>query len=108
MRSSTSSLFVASLVPLVLLVSFLPSTESTVPLVVGTATILTAQQVSALVAVGLLIKIGSIVKGGVLAATSRRGRREAEEASAFSIETLVEMEEEECYKRVICAAATGE
>merc|ERR1712061_831024 len=101
-------LIVSAVVPLVLLIVCLPPAQSTVPLVVGTATVLTASQVSALVAIGLLVKIGALVKGGVVAATSRRGRREAPEEEIFNIETIVELEEEQCYKRLFCAAATGE
>ena len=101
-------LILSALIPLVLLVICLPSTQATFPLVVGTATILTAQQLSALFAIGLLAKIGGIVGGGILAAKSRRGRREAVIEEIYNIETLVELEEEDCYKRIICAAASGQ
>ena len=99
---------IISAIPLVLLAFCIPSAEFTFPLVVGTATILTAQQLSALFAVGLLAKIGGILGGGILAAKSRRGRREATNEEIFNIETLVELEEEQCYKRLFCAAASGE
>ena len=101
-------LILSAIIPLVLLAFCIPSAQSTFPLVVGTATILTAQQLSALFAVGLLAKIGGIVGGGILAAKSRRGRREATSEGIFNIETLVELEEEQCYKRLFCAAASGE
>merc|ERR1712129_605952 len=39
---------------------------------------------------------------------SRRGRREAVNEEIYNIETLVELEEEDCYKRIICAAASGQ
>ena len=101
-------LIASAVVPLVLLVVCLPPAQSTIPLVVGTATVLTASQVSALVAIGLLIKIKALVKGGVVAATSRRGRREAGIEKIYNIEALVELEEEDCYKRIFCSAATGQ
>ena len=101
-------LILSAIIPLVLLAFCIPSAQGTFPLVVGTATILTAQQLSALFAVGLLAKIGGIVGGGILAAKSRRGRREATREEIFNIETLVELEEEQCYKRLFCAAASGE
>ena len=99
---------IASAVPaLVLVVLWVTPTQATVPLVVGTATVLTASQVSALIAIGLLAKIGGIVKGGLFAA-SRRGRRSTTQEEIFNLETIVELEEEQCYKRLFCAAASGE
>ena len=40
----------------------------------------------------------------------RRGKRSVEdvEEENFTIESLVDLEVEDCYKRVICAASTGE
>merc|ERR1712107_28283 len=39
----------------------------------------------------------------------RRGKRSVEvEEESFTIESLVDLEVEDCYKRVICAASTGE
>merc|ERR1712083_1104234 len=107
-KMKTFRLIASAVVPLVLLVVCLPPAQSTIPLVVGTATVLTASQVSALVAIGLLIKIKALVKGGVVAATSRRGKREAAIEKIYNIETLVELEEEDCYKRIFCSAATGQ
>ena len=105
-------LILSAIIPLVLLAFCIPSAQGTFPLVVGTATILTAQQLSALFAVGLLAKIGGIVGGGILSAKSRggrrRGRREAVLEEIYNIETLVELDEDECYKRIICAAASGQ
>ena len=106
------SLMYASLcvAPLLLSVLLTPSVTGTAPLVVGTATILTANQLGALIAVGLAIKVVAIkaaLIGGALAG-SRRGRRAAEPSGQeiYDIETLVELEEEDCYKRIFCAAAT--
>merc|ERR1712083_946835 len=108
-KMKTFRLIASAVVPLVLLVVCLPPAQSTIPLVVGTATVLTASQVSALVAIGLLVKNGALVKGGVAgASTRRRGKREAPEEEIFNIETIVELEEEQCYKRLFCAAASGE
>merc|ERR1712212_1288295 len=39
---------------------------------------------------------------------SRRGKRSAEEEEVPPIETFAALEVEDCYKRVICAASTGE
>ena len=104
-----SHFILSAIIPLVLLVLYIPSSQSTIPLVVGTATILTATQVSALIAVGLLAKIGGILGGGLLLA-KRRGRRDAnsDDEEVYDIETIVELEEEDCYKRIFCAAATGQ
>merc|ERR1711953_474424 len=59
---------------------------------------------------GLAIKVVAIkaaLIGGALAGR-RRGRRAAEPSAQeiYDIETLVELEEEDCYKRIFCAAAT--
>ena len=95
-----SSLFILSL--------YVGSVESTIPLVVGTATILTAEQLSALVAIGLAVKAVTLKASLISAVASRgRGRREAIAAEEeLDIETLVVLEEEDCYKRIFCAAAT--
>ena len=81
------------------------------PLAVGT--VLTANQLGALVAVGLAIKVVAIKAALVAGALNdrrggRRGRRSAEPSplEVYDIETLVELEEEDCYKRIFCAAAT--
>merc|ERR1712170_72579 len=94
---------------LLLAVFHVPHVQATVPLVVGTATILTAEQFSAIFAIGLAIKAISL-KANLIAASSRgRGRRAAEISAQeiFDIETLVELEEEDCFKRIFCAAATN-
>ena len=111
-RSLFHVIFAASF----LLLALLPVCQvgGTVPLVVGTATVLTANQVSALVAIALGIKVLGL-KASLLAGATRGGRvrRAAEElsevaadAEMFDIEALVELEESDCYKRIFCAAAT--
>ena len=109
-RSLFHVLFAAS--PLLLALLPVCQVGGTVPLVVGTATVLTANQVSALVAIALGIKVLGL-KASLLAGATRggRGRRAAEEVSEveaemFDIEALVELEESDCYKRIFCAAAT--
>ena len=98
------------LTPLLLSVLLPPGVSGTAPLVIGTATVLTANQIGALIAVGLAIKVVALkaaLIGGALAGR-RRGRRAAEPSplEVYDIETLVELEEEDCYKRIFCAAAT--
>ena len=106
----TCSLCVLSTLLLSLLLTPSP-VSATAPLVVGTATVLTANQIGALIAVGLAIKVVAL-KAGLLAslASRRRGRREAESelpaGELLDIETLVHLEEEECFRRLFCAAAT--
>ena len=109
------SLIISGLVvaPLLLSVLLTPGVSGTAPLVIGTATVLTANQIGALIAVGLAIKavaIKAALIGGALAGRrgGRRGRRAAELSplEVYDIETLVELEEEDCYKRIFCAAAT--
>merc|ERR1712228_625882 len=65
----------------------------------GTAITLTAAQTTALAAVALLGVKLKLVGAYLL---SRRGKRSAEE------EEVPTLEVEDCYKRVICAASTGE
>ena len=106
---------VLSLVFLLLSVVQVPRVSATVDIVVGTATILTANQLGALVALGLGLKVVAL-KAGLLAgvASRGRGRRAAEEVTEleadqeiFDIEDLVKLEEEDCFKRIFCAAATN-
>merc|ERR1712107_551455 len=63
----------------------------------------------ALLAIGLAIKAVTLKAALIAGATRRgRGRRAAEDvAEIFDIETLVELEEEDFYKRIFCAAGTG-
>merc|ERR1712066_254727 len=75
---------------------------------------LTAAQTTALAAVAILgIKaklIGAYLlsQRGSSRIGSRRGKRSAEEEEVPTIETFAALEVEDCYKRVICAASTGE
>lgn len=96
--------------------------EATIALTIGTGTTalaLTAGQVTALAGLGVLAKLSGVV-GGILlsrAASGRqsryrryRGRRSAEVEDAeisATLTMLTEMEPEQCFKRVICAAQTG-
>lgn len=101
-------LLVPALVALLLL-SSLPTTSATFALAItsGTASILTltAAQTSAVAAVAILGKLGLLAK---LALLRRRGKRSAEEEEVPSLEMLVPLEVEDCYKRVICSASSGE
>ena len=115
------SLIISGLVvaPLLLSVLLTPEVSAALPLspfAVGLtgATVPTANQLGALIAVGLAIKVVAI-KGALVAGAlnnrrdgRRRGRRAAELSplEVYDIETLVELEEEDCYKRIFCAAAT--
>merc|ERR1719362_408847 len=77
-----------------------------VPTASGTYAItLTAAQSTALAAVAVLGIKAKLIGGYLL---SRRGKRSAEEKEVPSIETFAALEVEDCYKRVICAASTGE
>jgi len=66
---------------------------------------LTAAQTTALAAVALLGIKAKLIGAYLL---SRRGKRSAEDEEVPSIETFAALEVEDCYKRVICAASTGE
>merc|ERR1711981_428938 len=98
---------------------------ATIPITIGagaTATALTAPQVTGIAALAILTKLGGIAGGLLLSrALSNRGsssrghgRRygkrsvEGEEVELdVTLNMLVEMEPEHCYKRIICAANTG-
>merc|ERR1711990_531346 len=71
----------------------------------GTILSLTAAQSTALAAVAVLGIKAKLIGGYLL---SRRGKRSAEEEEVPTIETFAALEVEDCYKRVICAASTGE
>merc|ERR1711910_235814 len=60
---------------------------------------------TALAAVGLL---GIKAKLLAVALSRRRGKRSADDEEMPTIETFATLEVEDCYKRVICAASTGE
>ena len=92
-----------------LLVLFqLPGDEATFALTLTSAAgatllSLTAAQVSTIALLGVLAKLGGLGAGLAL---SRRGRRQADQEE-ITLEMLTNIEPEDCYKRVICAASTG-
>ena len=97
-----------SLLPVLLVVFHLPADEATFALTLTSAAgvtllSLTAAQVSTIAALGVLAKLGGLGAGLVL---SRRGRRQADQEE-ITLEMLTNIEPEDCYKRVICAASTG-
>ena len=86
-----------------------PSSSGTfaITAVSGATTLLslTAAQTTALAAVAILGIKAKLIGAYLL---SRRGKRSAEEEEVPTIETFAALEVEDCYKRVICAASTGE
>ena len=97
-----------SLLPVLLVVFHLPADEATFALTLTSAAgatllSLTAAQVSTIAALGVLAKLGGLGAGLAL---SRRGRRQADQEE-ITLEMLTNIEPEDCYKRVICAASTG-
>merc|ERR1712051_396267 len=62
---------------------------------------------TALAAVAIL-GIKAKLIGGYLLSRRGRGKRSAEEEEVPTLETFAALEVEDCYKRVICAASTGE
>merc|ERR1719500_526920 len=91
-----------------------PTASSTIAITAATLLSLTAAQTTALAAVAILgIKaklIGAYLlsQRGSSRRGARRGKRSAEEEEVPTIETFAALEVEDCYKRVICAASTGE
>merc|ERR1712126_203902 len=75
---------------------------------------LTAAQVSTIAAVGVLAKLGGLAAGALIARGRssrghRRGRRDTEETPEVpSLELLPTLEVDDCYKRVICSASSGQ
>ena len=78
---------------------------------------LTAAQTTALAAVAILGIKAKLIGAYLLSQKgsnrgswrgSRRGKRSAEEEEVPTLETFAALEVEDCYKRVICAASTGE
>merc|ERR1712203_1158092 len=96
-------LFCVPLAIALVLLQQVPTASGTyaLTLTTGATTLLslTAAQSTALAAVGLL---GIKAKLLAVALSRRRGKRPAEE------EEVPTLEVEDCYKRVICAASTGE
>ena len=91
-----------------------PTASGTIAITAATLLSLTAAQTTALAAVALLgIKaklIGAYLlsQRGSSRRGARRGKRSSEEEEVPTIETFAALEVEDCYKRVICAASTGE
>merc|ERR550517_1989150 len=103
-----------------------PTASGTFAITAATLLSLTAAQTTALAAVAILgikaklIGLHLLSKGGSSRGYStgynsrgswrgsRRGKRSAEEEEVPTIETFTALEVEDCYKRVICAASTGE
>ena len=105
MRPSIVCLPILSLLLVLLLV---PGDEATFALTLTSAAgatllSLTAAQVSTIAALGVLAKLGGLGAGLAL---SRRGRRQADKEE-ITLEMLTNIEPDDCYKRVICAATTG-
>merc|ERR1712018_901643 len=101
-------MFFAPLAIALVLLQQVPTSNGTVAftLASGTTTLLslTAAQSTALAAVAVLGIKAKLIGGYLL---SRRGKRSAEEEE-LSLETFANLEVEDCYKKVICAASTGE
>ena len=120
MRSSVLSLPLLS-TALILLLQ-VQQDEATIPLTIGALT-LTSAQVTALAGFGVLAKLSGVVGGLLLSRAANRrqssryggrryrGRRSAEvedlEIEA-TLNLLIETEPEQCFKRIICAAETGQ
>ena len=104
-------LFFAPLAIALVLLQQVPTSSGTVAftLASGATTLvsLTAAQSTALAAVAIL-GIKAKLIGGYLLSRRGRGKRSAEEEEVPTIETFAALEVEDCYKRVICAASTGE
>merc|ERR1712024_351587 len=102
-------LFFVPLAIALVLLQQVPTSNGTVAftLTSGATTLLTltAAQSTALAAVAVLGIKAKLIGGYLL---SRRGKRSAEEGEVPTIETFAALEVEDCYKRVICAASTGE
>merc|ERR1712243_8871 len=123
-----SSSICLSLVLAMVVLSHLPITSSTVAITLGTV-MFNAAQVSTLAAVGALGALGAVAAGvgtaaagaavgavgGVIGgdvvatiaeAAQGRKRREVDQKE-ITLEMLVSIEPEDCYKRIICSVATG-
>merc|ERR1711936_735881 len=107
-KMSRPLFFVPLAIALVLLQQ-VPTSNGTVAftLASGTTTLLslTAAQSTALAAVAVLCIKAKLIGGYLL--SRRRGKRSAQEED-LSLETFANLEVEDCYKRVICSASTGE
>ena len=103
-------LFFVPLAIALVLLQQVPTSSGTVAftLASGATTLvsLTAAQSTALAAVAILGIKAKLIGGYLL--SRRRGKRSAQEGEVPTIETFANLEVEDCYKRVICAASTGE
>merc|ERR1712173_342266 len=126
-------LFYAPLAITLVLFQQVPTTSAILPTIIGLAAAKTAA-IGTVALLGLKAKFLGAKLGGYLGASAaaasrrdsgrrwvdyndyyrgsnyRRGKRSVEdvEEENFTIESLVDLEVEDCYKRVICAASTGE
>merc|ERR1719418_522912 len=102
-------LFCVPLAIALVLLQQVPTSSGTfaITAVSGATTLLslTAAQTTALAAVAILGIKAKLIGAYLL---SRRGKRSTEEEEVPTIETFAALEVEDCYKRVICAASTGE
>merc|ERR1712183_813564 len=107
-------LFLVPLAIALVLLQQVPTASGTfaITAVSGATTLLslTAAQTTALAAVAILGIKAKLIGAYLLSqrGSSRRGNRSAEEEEVPTIETFAALEVEDCYKRVICAASTGE
>ena len=105
-----SSYLCLSLVATLCLVIFnLDTSEATFAITLGTAgaaampVMLTAAEVTTIAAVGMLAKVGAVT-AGILGG---RKKRKANIEEKITLEKLVLLEPDDCYKRIFCAASTG-
>merc|ERR1712210_373766 len=105
-------LFCAPLAIALVLLQQVPTASSTFAITAVSLLSLTAAQTTALAAVAILGIKAKLIGAYLLSqrGSSRRGRgkRSAQEGEVPTIETFAALEVEDCYKRVICAASTGE
>merc|ERR1712037_656992 len=108
-------LFYATLAIALVLLQQVPTASSTFAISAVSLLSLTAAQTTALAAVAILGIKAKLIGAYLLSQRGssrrgvRRGKRSAEEEEEVpTIETFAALEVEDCYKRVICAASTGE
>merc|ERR1712210_81381 len=103
-------LFCAPLAIALVLLQQVPTASSTFAISAVSLLSLTAAQTTALAAVAILGIKAKLIGAYLLSqrGSRRRGKRSAEEEEVPTIETFAALEVEDCYKRVICAASTGE
>merc|ERR1711934_665736 len=103
--------FYAPLAIALVLLQQVPTASSTFAISAVSLLSLTAAQTTALAAVAILGIKAKLIGAYLLSqrGSNRRGKRSAEEEEEVpTIETFANLEVEDCYKRVICAASTGE